>query len=258
MRIIDRYAYQNRISRLDPACKTGIAFGALLLCLLLNKPLVGLTTIAWMYFLAVFWARLNWRVFGKVLLAESAFLILASLGVFFSVSLKRDVGSLWDWRLASFWISVSRASLQQGMLLIARAAGAASAMNFLTLTTPLMDLLELSRRWRIPAILVDLTAIIYRFVFVLLDRFNIMFMAQDSRLGYTASYARTMNSAGLLGSRLFINAFQHSRRLQLALESRGYEGGDFRALPSTYQPCRYQAWIGVAVFASLFAVWGVT
>jgi cobalt/nickel transport system permease protein len=119
----------------------------------------------------------------------------------------------------------------------------------------LVDMLELFRRWRVPVILVDIMVVIYRFIFVLLDSLNRMYMAQDSRLGYNTSYFRTMNSAALLGSRLFIDAFQRSRRLQVALESRGYDGGDLRVLPSNYQTNRKIGWAGIAVVTSMLAVW---
>jgi cobalt/nickel transport system permease protein len=128
-------------------------------------------------------------------------------------------------------------------------------MNFVALTTPLVDVLELFRRWGMPLILVDIMVIIYRFIFVLLDSLNIMVMAQDSRLGYHTSYRRAMNSAALLGSRLFIEAFQRSRRLQIALESRGYEGGDLPVLPTVYQSGYRMVWLTLAVGINLGLVW---
>ena len=123
------------------------------------------------------------------------------------------------------------------------------------LTTPLVDMLELFRRWRVPVILVDIMVVVYRFIFVLLESLDRMYMAQDSRLGYNTSYLRAMNSAALLGSRLFIEAFQRSRRLQIALEARGYDGGDLQVLPSSYRSDRKIMWAGIAVAASMVAVW---
>lgn len=256
MHIIDRYAYNNRIRNVDPAQKTGLAFTVLLLCLVLNKPLVGLVAVGWMVLLVVRLAGLSWQTFGRVLLVEVAFMILATIGVVLSVSLTDPQSvSPWALRLGPLWLSSSPEALYRGISLVARALGAASAMNFLTLTTPLVDMLELFRRWRLPAILVDLMVIMYRFIFVLLDSLNTMAIAQDSRLGYTTSYRRAMNNAGLLGSRLFVDAFERSRRLQIALESRGYEGGDLRVLPAPYTSDRRLVWLGLVIAASLVLVW---
>jgi cobalt/nickel transport system permease protein len=254
MHLIDQYAYTNRIRRVDPAYKVGLAIMALLLCLVLNKPLVGLTVVGWMYLLAVWLAGLSWQTFGRVLLAEATFLILATIGVVLSVSLVNPQ-KIWAVQLGPVWLSSSPDSLYQGINLVTRALGAAAAMNFVALTTPLVDILELLRRWRMPVILVDIMVVVYRFIFVLLDSLNTIYMAQDSRLGYHTSYRRTMNSAALLGSRLFIEAFQRSRRLQIALESRGYEGGDLPVLPTAYLSDRKIKWLALALAVNLGLVW---
>jgi cobalt/nickel transport system permease protein len=256
LHIIDQYAYNNRIRSVEPAYKAGLAFTVLLLCLVLNEPLVGIVAVGWMYLLAVRLAGLSARTFGRVLVAETTFLMLTTIGVVISLSLTDPRGiSTWAWHLGPIWVSSSPDSLYQGVALVTRALGAASAMNFLALTTPLVDLVDLCRRWHVPVLLIDLMTLIYRFIFVLLESLNRMYMAQDSRLGYTTSYYRAMSSAGLLGSRLFIDGYQRSRRLQTALESRGYDGGDLRVLPSGYEFDRKILWIGLAAVASLFLVW---
>jgi cobalt/nickel transport system permease protein len=256
LHIIDQHAHHNRIRNLDPAYKAGLALTVLLLCLIFNKPLVGLMAVGWMYLLAVRLAGLEWRTFGRVVLVEGTFMILTTIGVVLSVSLTDPRGiSPWALRLGPLWFSSSPDSFYQGVTLVTRALGAASAMNFLALTTPLVDLLDLFRRWHLPAILVDIMVIIYRFIFVLLESLNTMYMAQDSRLGYQTSYWRVMNSAALLGSHLFMDAFQRSRRLQIALESRGYEGGNLQVLSVPYQSDPKIVWLGLVIVISLSLAW---
>jgi len=75
--------------------------------------------------------------------------------------------------------------------------------------------------------------LIYRFIFTLLESMERMRVAQENRLGYV-SFRRGLNSAAQLASRLFIETYLRSRRLQVALEGRGY-AGDLRVLPHTYQ-----------------------
>ena len=254
--LIDRYAYSNRIRSVDPGYKAGLAFTVLLLCLVLSKPSVGILAVGWMFFLSVYLAGIPARTFGRVLLAEATFLVLATIGVVISLSAADPSGiSTWITRLGPIWISSSPDALDQGLTIVTRALGAAAAMNFLALTTPLVDIVELLRRWHVPIILIDIMTVIYRFIFVLLDSLEKIYVAQDSRLGYNTSYFRAMNSAALLGSRLFIDAFQRSRRLQVALDSRGYDGGDLRVLPSRYTSGRRLVWIGGALVASLVLAW---
>lgn len=255
MHIIDRYAYANKIRRIDPAHKAGLALAVLFLCLLLNEPAVSLIAIAWMWGLAVRLAGLSTFIFGRVLLAELLFLTLATVGVALSFSTSQPLHpDLWTAHLGPISISTGPAALFLAANLILRALAAASAMNFLALTTPLVDIVQLLRRWHVPLILIDLMTLIYRFIFVLLETLNAMYIAQESRLGYHTSYKRGMNNAALLASRLFIDAYQRSHRLQIALESRGFEG-DLRVLPTSYSPDRKVLWAAVAVIASLVLTW---
>lgn len=255
MHIIDCYAYSNKIRAVDPAQKAGLALVVLLLCLILNHPVVSVLAVAWMWTLAVWQAALPAFVFGRVLLAELFFLSLATVAVALSVSTTSPVDpQAWLLSLGPLRISSSPDALYDASNLVLRALGAASAMNFLALTTPLVDLVELMRRLRFSPVLIDLMAVMYRFIFVLLESLNRMYLAQNSRLGYS-SYRRGMMSAGLLGSQLFIDTYRRSRRLQTALDARGYTGGDLRVLPATYYRSRRFLLLSGATVLSLFAVW---
>ena len=63
-----------------------------------------------------------------------------------------------------------------------------------------------------------------------------------------------MVSAAQVGSRLFVDSYQRSKRLQTALDSRGYDG-ELRVLPSNYQRNNALFLVWLAVIASLFLVW---
>jgi cobalt/nickel transport system permease protein len=252
--IIDRYAYSNKIRGVDPAQKAGLALLMLLLCLLLNEPAVGLLTVAWMWGLAVGWAGLAPRVFGRVLLAELLFLGLATIGVALSVSLTAPVNPAgWGVAVGPLHFSSDPESMQLAANLVLRALGAASTMNFLALTTPLVDLVDLMRRWRVPELLIDLATLMYRFIFVLLESLERMLIAQESRLGYR-TYRRGMISAGLLGSQLFIDAYRRSQRLQTALEARGYDGV-LRVLPGQYRRDPALLRVGLTAIVTLGLGW---
>jgi cobalt/nickel transport system permease protein len=253
--IIDRYAYTNRMRSLDPAQKGGLALLVITLCLLLNRPLVGIVAVGWVWVITTQWAGIPGRVFGRLLLVEGSFLVLAVVGVALSVSTTPPPATTWQWNIGPLWVSSSTAALEHAALLVSRALGSAAAMNFLALTTPLVDIVELLRRLRVPALLIDLMVIIYRFIFILLERREHMYIAQQSRLGYSTRW-NAMKSTALLGSRLFVEAYRHSQRMQVALESRGYDG-TLRVLPIDYRHDGRVVWVGIAMGSSLLLAWMV-
>jgi cobalt/nickel transport system permease protein len=223
----------------------------------LNSIAVGLLAILWMFGLAVLAARIPLRVFVGVLLAEGTFLALTTIGVALSITVKDPTGiAQWAWQVGPLWLSSSPERVQLAATLIARALGCTSAMNFLALTTPLVDLIDLARRLRVPPVLVDMMTVIYRFIFVLLESLERMHTSQESRMGY-ANFLRGVSSAALLATRLFVETYQRSQRLQTSLESRGYVD-DLRVLPTAYRGDWWLVITGVGIVASLVcAKWGL-
>ncbi|EFO79727.1 cobalt ABC transporter, inner membrane subunit CbiQ [Oscillochloris trichoides DG-6] len=249
MQVIDRYAYSNAIRQVDPAQKAALALVALLLCLLLDHPLVSGLTIGWMLGLAVGWARLPGRVVVQTLAAQALFLLASTLGVALSLSWGGVAPRGWAVQIGSLWLSSSPEALQHALALVARALGSVAALNFLILTTPLVDLIDLLRRLRTPEVVIDLMTLTYRAIFVLLESLERMRIAQEARLGY-CNPQRAMQSSALLISQLFIESYRRSLRLQESLESRGFQGS-LRVLPSSY---RYDVWawrLGAVIVVSL-------
>ena len=247
---IDRYAWGNAITTVDPGQKAAVAGVALLLCLALNTIPVSLLTIGWMLGLALVWARLPVRAILVVVLGELLFLTLSTLGLIVSIGTPPTDGVLLAWPVGNGGVYISQASLLLATALILRALGCAVAMSLLALTTPLVDLIALLQRWRVPDLLIDLMTISLRSIFVLLTVIERTYVAQDSRLGYCNS-ARSLISAANLGSRIFLETLRRTRQLGIALESRGYGGGVLPLMPLPYRRPWYGWLFAVAVAMTL-------
>ncbi|MFN3331576.1 MAG: cobalt ECF transporter T component CbiQ [Caldilinea sp.] len=230
MRQIDAYAYSNRLYKLHPAYKAGCSLLALVLCLAISRPLASLLTLALMLGLTVFWAGLPWRFVLKVLLAEGSFLLAGVLGVAVSISTSPAPGGV---ALGPFWMYIGAESVWQAVNLFLRALGSVAALNFLALTTPMLDLMELLQRLRVPEVLIEVMGLTYRFIFVLLDSLERMTLAQEARLGF-GNWRSSLRSAALIGTNLFIEAFRRSRALETVLQSRAWDGA-LRVLPQEYE-----------------------
>lgn len=230
MRQLDAFAYSNQLRRLHPAYKAGCSLLALLLCLGLNRIYSSLVIFIFMLGLTIFWAGLPWRFVLRLILAEGSFLLIGVLGVAVSISGIPSPGAL---AFGPLWFNVSAESNHQALNLLMRALGSVAALNFLALTTPMLDLLELLRRLHVPELLIDLMGLMYRFIFVLLDSLERMTLAQEARLGF-ANWRNSLHSAAQIGTNLFIEAFRRSRTLETALQGRAWDG-NLRVLPQKYE-----------------------
>lgn len=231
MRIIDQYAYNNAIRKLDPAIKAGFSLLVIIFCLTIDRPLASFSFLIFVVFLSTFWARLPSGFVLRVLIGEASFLLFGVLGVAVSINSVSNGEAL---SIGPFWVNITTASLFTAFRLFIRSLGCASAMNFLALTTPLVDLIDLLRRIHLPELLIDLMTLVYRFVFTLLDCLERMIMAQEVRFGFNG-WCRSLQSAGQITSNLFIETYRKSQKLDIALKGRSWEE-NFQVLPQEYEP----------------------
>lgn len=244
---IDRYAWSNAVTDIDPLQKASLAGIALVLCLTLNAISVSLATIGWMLGLALVWARLPARAVLSVVLGELVFLLLSTLGLLVSIGAPPAIPLVVAWPLGRSGMYISQGSLLLAAALVLRALGCATAMSLLALTTPLVDLIALLQRLRVPALLIDLMTISLRSIFVLLATIERTYVAQDSRLGYHNA-VRSFVSAAHLGNRIFLETLRRTRQLGIALDSRGYTDGPLPLLPLSYRRSR-SGWLLPGVVA---------
>jgi len=90
----------------------------------------------------------------------------------------------------------------------------------LVLTTSFPELLKAIRELRVPAILVDTLAMMYRYAFLLHEEFVRMRMASQSRGGW-CGYGRMMRTIGRITAQIFMRAFDRSERIAVAMSARG-------------------------------------
>ena len=160
------------------------------------------------------WSRPPWRSTAVFLLIPlwPTLVALAGFALGFGVTPVATLGRLTLYR--------------EGLLL-----GAAVALRIwcdivwlaaLVLTTRFPELLQALRWLRIPAILVDTLAMIYRYAFLLHEEFVRMRTASQSRGGW-CGYARTLRTIGRITAQIFMRAFDRSERISWAMFARGGE-----------------------------------
>ena len=105
-----------------------------------------------------------------------------------------------------------------------------TAAVLLTSTTPANGLLSALRALKMPAILVSVVMLMYRYLFVLVDETQRMLRARSARSaavgpGSGGSVVWRAKSAGGMAGSLFIRTLDRSERIYMAMLARGYDGG---------------------------------
>ncbi len=95
------------------------------------------------------------------------------------------------------------------------------AMILLANTTPFASLLDVLRRLRFPGLLVTMFALMYRYVFVLIDEAERMHRARRSRT-YVERRGLAWRLSGILIGQLFLRSSERAERIYAAMCSRGW------------------------------------
>jgi cobalt/nickel transport system permease protein len=241
--LLEDIAQKNGLREVSPYLKLGAGLGAILLCLL-SKSFVAPFAIAVTLSLPILLlARVDARTYGELFVAPLSF-ALASVSVILLLS--GGAGPFWSWSpLPWLSFSITRASINEGALVLARMIGGMSALIFLAVTTPMTDLFMVMRRCRVPEPVLDLAMMIYRTIFMILDQFMQTYQAQRMRLGYS-SFSESIRSLSTLCGSVFISSWIAGEDLIRAMDARCYTGRF--AMPGEVRPIKIKPLLAMASF----------
>lgn len=205
----------------------------LLLCLISTSWLLHISVITFMAFLVIGLGKIPWKVYMKFMALPLGFLMIGLLGVAFTVTKESSIVRV-GFYVGDFMIGISDQGIKEAKVLFFRSYASVACLYFLALTTPMVDIIWVLKKFKTPLIFTELMTIIYRFIFVLMETAMMIFISQECRLGYI-SFKKSYVSLGQLVSNLFLKAFYRSQELFVALTSRGYTG-DLAVLEEEYQP----------------------
>lgn len=222
MILIDKYAYCNKLNQTHPMEKFLFSMGTMMICLCVNSLLVSSLVVLLIGVLLVFRAGMTGKFYLQVMSLPVSFLFLSLLTILLDVAPDSNI-FLVSYQLWGSFIGITEPGLTMATKLFFKAMAAVSCLYFLALTTPLVEIIALLRKMKIPELFLELMSLVYRFIFVLLETAEKIYLSQSSRLGYT-SVKKGYNSLGHLVANLLSRAFKRSQALYDALEARCYNG----------------------------------
>ena len=189
------------------------------------------------------------RVFLRSLVAIP-FILIALPTVF-----TKPGAPLFELDLALFALTGTQEGLDFFFSVLLKSWASVTAAVVLTATTPPLKLLEALRALRIPAVLVAIVMLMYRYLFVLVEEAQSMMRARAARSAAIGPKSggsivwRAKSAGGMAGS-LFIRTLDRSERIYMAMVARGYDGTLRQA---DVIPLRRGAMVTLALLLCLFA-----
>ncbi|MFH2074262.1 MAG: cobalt ECF transporter T component CbiQ [Pseudomonadota bacterium] len=215
----DIFTYRdNALTRIDPRAKLVIALAALIAVMAAEKAVLPLFVFG--ICLGTVGAL---RIPAKLVAARLAapLSIVAVLVVI--QTFVTGTTPLFTVTLAGWQFTAKAEGFRQGALMGARVLGAVSVVFLLSVVTPAHRIFQALRWFRLSRNWLEIAILMYRYIFVLMDRVSDLAAAQRLRLGYTAR-GRAMRSFTALAGATIIHSLEQAKRTHDAMRLRGYRG----------------------------------
>lgn len=231
MMIIDKLAYSSGLRCKSPYLKAALAVGTLCICVAARSFVVSFIVLAAMGCLTVFTSRTSLSHYIKLMAAPLVFLAIGTIAI--AINFTDAPMDLFSVAVGGHYLAVSYHSALYALQLIVISLASVSCLYFLTLTTPMLDLIAVLRSLGCPWIIVELMMMIYRYIFVLLDMASAIMTAQNCRLGNRTAKS-AVRGMGLMLSVVLMRALNRASLLYDAMESRCYDG-EIRVISQSYK-----------------------
>ena len=215
---IDYIAHNNRLSDTNVYAKVIVGVGLMILALVLDNLVLDAVVFVLMGILVVGVARVSVKSYIKFLTIPIIFAVITCVFLIFFFGSGKVIFDTGIWGIV-----VTQSSLDLGIKTFCRCFACFSCLGFVTLTTPIADLLQCLYKIKVPVLFIDIALLMYNTIFIFLDQLYTMRNAQETRLGYVGSKS-TYKSLGMLFSNLFFRSLDKSETLQCSLDSRCYQG----------------------------------
>lgn len=218
--LLDDWAQSNALRDTNSRLKLILGLGAILISVSSVTPPAPLLVAVTMSFITVMLARIPGRFYSRLLLLPLSFALLSAAVVAF---MHGSGQTLFAANIFGLQIGLREDGLNLAFLLIARTFGGMCSLFFIALTTPMIEIFAVLKSLRIPESVLELSMMIYRYIFVFLDQAAMIHNAQVMRLGDVGARS-SLNSFSMLSSVLFLRSWEQGERLIVAMDARCYNG----------------------------------
>jgi len=215
---LDSYAHSNSLKNVNINFKALFAILTMLVSLISTSPVIPLFITFLMSFLIIFKAKIPLKFYLKFISIPFffGFLTFIFMSFFFGVGVHIFEPGIFN-------LAVTKDGFNLGFLVFSRVMGGFSCLAFLTLTTPVNEMFSIFEDLKVPKIVIEITMLMYRYIFLFLEGAWNMYRSQKTRMGYS-NIKNTYKSLGMLSSNLFIKTWIKGEQAYIAMESRCYDG----------------------------------
>lgn len=220
--IIDDYAYNNKLSKVNPNVKFSIGMLLLILSLINPYNIISVAIIFIMSMVIVGVAKIQLKDYIHFIKIPLIFLIISIFMILFSFTQSKEL-LLYSMKIGSLYIGISNESIDTAIHLLFRALSCLTCIYFVMLTTPFNQLIFILKKMHLPDTFLEISILMYRFIFIFLEEVADIKKSQELKFGYI-NLKNAYQSFGLLVNMLFKRMMIRYDEMSIALDMKLYDG----------------------------------
>jgi cobalt/nickel transport system permease protein len=217
---IDELAYASPFRDWSPLGKLLLALSFLVSSLVASTIVIPIIVFLVGFVLLFYSTRMRFP--RAIALALIDGLVIFFIGAFV-IALITGGDPLWTIDLGFVVLNFTQQGVQLAAMVFMRALAGVTIMLFFATSTPIPHLANAMRQVKVPVEIVELTVLVYRYSFILIEQMDTMYIAAQSRLGFRG-LKRKLKTTGKLTVGIFIRSLDVAERSRVALDCRSFQG----------------------------------
>jgi len=241
---MDELAYSSRMVNWAPLGKLLFVLSLLIIGIVSNSILVPMITFSIGMIMMAYSTNLKVPLLIFLAIGEAILIMVLGSGMI-SILGDHSQPALWQDKILWFNIYMTVQSFNQAWLIFFRAIAGVTLMLSFACSTPIPYLSFAIKSLRCPNEITELIVLIYRYAFLLLERFLVMIDAAQCRLGYNGPMTAMKSYGGAMAG-TFIFSMELAEKSEAALACRNYNG----TFPIFREPKKLSIkWVVISVVA---------
>ncbi|RNI15680.1 cobalt ECF transporter T component CbiQ [Methanohalophilus sp. RSK] len=219
-KMLDDYALLSPLRYTNNWLKIGVVGFGILMGISSQAPLVPFSIAICMSLATLIFGRVPPKFYLKLLMGPAVFVVFSIIIIAFFFG---GGPELFGFNVLDYHLGVNTGGLSMAFLVFSRTLGGMCCLFFLALTTPMVELFSVLKKTGLPDSFIELSMMMYRYIFVFLDVAWCIKHAQTVRLGYH-DLKTSLHSMAMLCSTLFLRSWEQGEKTFVAMNARCYDG----------------------------------
>ena len=221
MLLIDQFAYTNGLRHIKAGYKFIFCLAMLVLALGLDNIYVNLGIFILIIFLELAFAKFKVRNVLSFIKVPIIFIFLGT--VFLILGFSTENNFVYYVKIFGVYFGVIKGQEMLFLNVFMRSLAATSSVIFLSVTTPMVDIIKVFKILHLPNIFIELFMLIYRFIFIIIEEAQTNINCLEIKFGFINTKT-SFKSIKIFVENMVLGIFKRNEEMINALNIKLYNG----------------------------------